>query len=80
MDSVIQNREWDCLKLENHEINNIPNIEYLRKLTQGTLVVLENFDICYKKSGGRIRIYLCDEIDDAESHIRLVFHRFLSNS
>ena len=80
LDSVIQNREWDCLKLENHEINNIPNIEHLRKLTQGTLVVWENFDIGYKKSGGRIRDYLCDEIDDAESHIRLVFHRFLSNS
>lgn len=80
LDSVIQNREWDCLKLENHEINNIPNIEHLQKLTQGTLVVWENFDIGYKKSGGRIRDYLCDEIDDAESHIRLVFHRFLSNS
>ena len=56
LDSVIQNREWDCLKLENHEINNIPNIEHLRKLTHGTLVVWENFDIGYKKSGGRIRV------------------------
>lgn len=80
LDSVIKNREWDCLKLENHEIDSIPNIENLRKLTQGTLVVWENFDIGYKKSGGRIRDYLCDEIDDAESHIRLVFHRFLSNN
>lgn len=80
LDSVIENKERECLKLESHEINNIPNINQLQSQEQGTLVVWENFDIGFKKSGGRIRDYLCDEIDDAESHIRLVFHRFLSNS
>ena len=80
LDSVIEDREWDCLKLEEYEIKNIPNICDLQKQTHGTLVVWENFDIGYKKSCGRIRDYLCDEIDDAEFHIRLVFHRFMSNS
>lgn len=80
LDSVIEDKEWDCLKLENHEIESIPNINDLKQQTQGTLVVWENFDIGYNKSGGRVREYLCDEMDDAESHIRLVFHRFMSNS
>lgn len=80
LDSVIENREWNCFKLETNEINNIPNIEQLNNQIHGTLVVWENFDIGFKKSGGRIRDYLCDEIDDADQHIRLIFHRFLSNS
>lgn len=80
LDSVIKEREWDCLKLDEYEIENIPNIGDLKKQSQGTLVVWEDFDIGYKKSGGRIREYLCDEIDDAESHIRLVFHRFMTNN
>lgn len=79
LDSVIENKEWDCLKLEDFEIEKIPNINTLRGLNQGTLVVWENFDIGIKKSGGRIREYLCDEVDEAENHIRLVFHRFMSN-
>lgn len=80
LDSVIKEREWDCLKLDEYEIENIPNIGDLKKQSQGTLVVWEDFDMGYKKSGGRIREYLCDEIDDAESHIRLVFHRFMTNN
>lgn len=80
LDSVIENREWDCLKLEEQEIKILPNISDLQEQTQGTLVIWENFDIGYKKSGGRIRDYLCDEIAEAESHIRLVFHRFMSNN
>ena len=45
----------------------------------GTLVVWQNFDIAYKKSNGRIREYLSDEMEDAEKHLSLVFHRYLSN-
>lgn len=79
LDKVIQDKEWECLKLEENEIDNIPNIDSLKILNQGTIVVWENFDIAYKKSGGRIREFLCDEIDEAELHLRLVFHRFLNN-
>ena len=61
------------------EIAEIPNADTLMKLPMGTLVVWQNFDIAYKKSNGRIREYLSDEMADAEKHLRLVFHRFLSN-
>lgn len=80
LDAVIENKKWDCIELENDEISSIPNIGELQKLLSGTLVVWQNFDIAYKRSNGRIREYISREIADAEKHLQLVFHRFLSNS
>lgn len=79
LDSVIQYRKWECIELEQDEISDVPNINKLFNLQSGTLVVWQNFDIAYKKSNGRIREYLSDEIADAEKHLSLVFHRYLSN-
>lgn len=79
LDDVVLEKRWDCLKLDDEEINKIPNINSLKDLNQGTLVVWENFDIGFKKNNGKVREYLCDEMDDAELHLRLVFHRFLNN-
>lgn len=80
LDKVIESKEWNCLKLDNNEIDEIININYLKEVENGTLVVWENFDIGFKKYNGKVRDYLSDEIDFAEEHIRLVFHRFLSNT
>lgn len=79
LDAVIQTKKWDCIELEQNEIQNIPNIKKLSEMQMGTLVVWQNFDIAYKKSNGRIREYLSDEMADAEKHLALVFHRYLSN-
>ena len=78
-DSVLEAKKWDCIELEQNDIELVPNINKLKALSMGTLVVWQNFDIAYKKSNGRIREYISDEIEEAEKHIRLVFHRFLSN-
>ena len=78
-DSVLEAKKWDCIELEQNDINLVPDIDKLNALNMGTLVVWQNFDIAYKKSNGRVREYISDEIEDAEKHIRLVFHRFLSN-
>ena len=79
LDLVLKDKKWDCIELNAMEIAEIPNADALMKLPMGTLVVWQNFDIAYKKSNGRIREYLSDEMADAEKHLRLVFHRFLSN-
>lgn len=79
VDSVISDKKWDCIELEQSDIKDIPNIEKLYSLSMGTLVVWQNFDIAYKKSNGHIREYISEQIEEAEKHIRLVFHRFLSN-
>lgn len=78
-DAVIEAKKWDCIDLEQCDIELVPDIDKLKALNMGTLVVWQNFDIAYKKSNGRIREYISDEIEEAEKHIRLVFHRFLSN-
>lgn len=79
IDSVLENKKWACLELEGNEIDSLPNIESLKELKMGTLVLWQNFDIAYKKNNGKVREYLADEIEEAEKHIRLVFHRFLSS-
>ncbi|MDY0138826.1 MAG: ATP-binding protein [Candidatus Izemoplasmatales bacterium] len=78
LDSVLKDKKWDCLKLDDIEVNLLPNIQNLKALGQGTLVIWQNFDIAYKKSGGHLREYLMDEVDEATKHIQLVFHRFLN--
>ena len=78
LDEVSYDKEWNCLKLDDEEINLIHKIELLKQFSHGTLVVWENFDFGYKKSEGHLLEYLSNEIDDAEFHIRLVYHRFMS--
>lgn len=80
LDFVIKEKKWECFELDCDEIKLIPNINDLTAFENGTLVLWENFDTAYKKSNGKIREFLSDEIDYAEKHIRLVFHRFMSNS
>ena len=79
LDAVIQGKKWDCIELEREEIEDTPNVQRLLSFDMGTLVVWHNFDIAYKKSNGRIREYLSDEMAEAEKHLALVFHRYLSN-
>lgn len=79
LDFVIKNQKWDCIELDDSEIDCLPGIQSLITLKMGTLVIWQNFDIAYKKSNGRIREYLSDEMAEAEKHLSLVFHRYLSN-
>lgn len=78
LDNVIKDKKWECLMLDDAEMFVLPNIKKLNNLKQGTLVVWQNFDMAYKKSGGRIREFLMDEVEEASKHIQLVFHRFLN--
>lgn len=78
-DSVLEAKRWECIELEQEDIRQVPDIDKLLELDSGTLIVWQNFDIAYKKSNGRVREYISDEIEEAEKHIRLVFHRFMSN-
>ncbi len=78
-DSVVDSKKWDCIELEQNDIEIVPDIKKLKALKMGTLVIWQNFDIAYKKSNGKIREYISEEIEEAEKHLRLVFHRFLSN-
>ena len=80
LDSVIENKTWDCLELDDREIDELPRIDILKFAAQGTLVIWQNFDIAYKKSNGHIRELISEEVEYTEKHLSLVFHRFLNRS
>lgn len=78
IDHVIEARDWSLLILDSEEeLNAIPQIEELRKLKSGTLVVWQNLDrlkvgeLDFSRSMGK-------KMDDVRSHLSLVFHRYIS--
>ncbi len=78
LDHVIYSKKWECIQLEGEEITCLPCYSKLAKLKNGTLVVWQNFDVADKKTDGNVNYYLSDEMDTADRHLRLTFHRFLN--
>jgi len=78
LDYVQKTKQWQCLRLDEKEMEALPKIEELKGQSQGTLVVWTNFDIAYKKSNGHVYELISKEVDEAEKHLRLVFHRFIN--
>ena len=76
LDIVLEN--WDCLELDELEIKELPKIDLLDAVEQGTIVVWQEFDIAYKKSNGHVREILSEEVEETEKHLSLVFHRFIN--
>lgn len=78
IDHVINAHDWSLLILDSEEdFNAIPQIEELRKLESGTLVVWQNLDrlkvgeLDFSRSMGK-------KMDVVRSHLSLVFHRYIS--
>ena len=76
LDIVLEN--WDCLELDELEIKELPKIDLLDAVEQGTIVIWQEFDIAYKKSNGHVREILSEEVEETEKHLSLVFHRFIN--
>lgn len=78
IDHVINAHDWSLLIFDSEEdINSVPQIEELRKLESGTLVVWQNLDrlkvgeLNFSRSMGK-------KMDDVRNHLSLVFHRYIS--
>ena len=80
LDVVLDTKEWNCLELDQKEIDEIPKIDKIKTIEQGTIVVWQEFDIAFKKSNGHVLEILSEEIEETERHLALVFHRFLNKS
>ena len=76
LDIVLE--DWDCLELDLAEMSQLPKIDTLSCVEQGTLVIWQEFDIAYKKSNGHVREILSEEVEETEKHLSLVFHRFIN--
>ncbi len=78
IDHVLETNDWSLLIFDSEEeLDVIPQIEELRKLKSGTLVVWQNLDrlkvgtLDFKRSMGK-------KMDDVRNHLSLVFHRYIS--
>lgn len=78
IDHVIETHDWSLLIFDSEEeFDAIPQIEELRKLKSGTLVVWQNLDrlkvgeLDFSRSMGK-------KMDDVRNHLALVFHRYIS--
>lgn len=80
LDEVEKTEQWCCQKLDDNEIKNIPNIECLEAQESGTLVIWRKFDIAHSKSDGHVFEYLSEQLEEASTHLRLVFSRFLDKN
>jgi hypothetical protein len=77
LDHVAQRQNWMLLRLNNHEMESLPQIDQLRAQGHGTLVLWQNFD---RLVAGEVSIQqaLGKRMDELRDHLALVFHRFLA--
>ena len=72
LDTVIESDNWILNVLEASEIAELPRIEKLNGQQHGTLVIWQQCDRLKSVRTGHNT-----PLDEAESHLRLVFHRYL---
>lgn len=77
LDHIINTQKWSLEQLDNSEINELMNIENLKQLDHGTIVVWQNLD---KVKSGSVTIEkaLEEKMQEVKKHLELVFHRYLS--
>ena len=78
LDYIIQKKEWLLLEYGDEEINSLPQIGLLKSLSNGTYLLLEDFDRISSSTydlNATINSYMNTTIE----HLSLVFHRFLND-
>lgn len=76
IDDIIQTNTWQLTYLDNSTIDTIPNIDYLKKLDSGTIVLWQKFDrlkTSTKDFGTTMERIVQN---DVLNHCAIVFHRF----
>lgn len=78
LDFIVKQGNWSLMWFGDQEIDSIQHIELLKDRVAGTIVVWENFD---RISNGTVNLQkiLDEKLVLAQSHIALVFHRFLGD-
>ena len=79
LDYVIETNEWAVKKYSSQEIDklNLPEIEELKKMDSGTIVLWKRFDR-FSDIREKFEDEFLKKIEILECHIALVFHRFLN--
>lgn len=78
LDYIAQEKSWLLQGYSQEEINELPEINLLDRIENGTYILLQNFDRI-KESTNDLNTTLTKSMDDTIEHLSLVFHRFLTN-
>lgn len=72
------NEDWSLLLLDQEDLDKAPEIDKLRQLKSGTLVIWEKLDVMFMGiSGDKAEKNITSRIFDLKEHLSLVFHRLL---
>jgi len=77
LDEVQRRNDWAVLEYSQEEIGLLPSIELFEGVESGTYVLLQNFDRI-SASSHDVKKTLDTQIETAEDHLSLVFHRIIS--
>ena len=78
LDVIRETQKWTLKKLSNADLENVENIQELKKLEHGTLVLLQNFDRIQTRTE-RLADSFSNALSEMRMHLQLVFHRFLND-
>ncbi len=77
LDEVQRTNDWSVLEYSQNEIDQLPSIDLFDNVESGTYVLLQNFDRILESSHN-VKKTLDKQIEAAEDHLSLVFHRIIS--
>jgi hypothetical protein len=80
IDNVLKTNTWQMYKVEEKTLRKENLLERLDKLKSGTIIVWEKFDIIQKTDDRALEQSINENLIKTESHLSLIFHRFLSGS
>ncbi len=77
IDHVSEMGDWSLIILDDNEMNQLPQIDELKKYESGTLVIWQKLD---RLKAGEINFELSlgRKIDRVREHLSLVYHRYLA--
>lgn len=76
LDHVFLVKDWELLQLDINEIHDLPQVENLLSMTEGTLVVWTKLDKMCAGDNDKEKGFLT-KIKEVEEHLSKTFHRFL---
>lgn len=78
LDRVIETDQWTLQVLSPEDVDEMPQLSDLSKLTNGTLVVWENLDKLRERSTS-VEETMSEIIAISKKHLALTFHRFMDD-
>ena len=77
---IQEKKKWIVVEYSTDEIKQLPYYSEFSKLTSGTLVIWQDFDVIAKSSDGQVFETLNELKESVYDSVSLIFHRYLSTT